>query len=107
MRRTGGRHPPGVLRDWQSYNNGGWRLLNQGKYDRPEDYFRTAIEEIRPYQKTDQRLLARSYPDLARVLYHQGRYADAEPLAEWALTVRENYVRTNPDAVFQSRTPWR
>ena len=47
--------------------------LNQGRYDKAEQRFRLAIEEIRPYSRDDQRLLARSYADLARVFYHQGR----------------------------------
>src|SRR5262249_37245486 len=35
--------------------------------------------------------LARSYGDLAWVLHGQRRDAEAEPLAEWALIVREKY----------------
>ena len=103
------RRPPGrtisrpvSCRTGSRYNNAGWRSLNQGQYDKAEEQFRLAIEEIRPYQKKDQRLLARSYADLARVFYHQGRYADAEPLAKWALSVRESHPKTNPDAVFQN-----
>src|SRR5262249_29836819 len=91
-----------VLRDWQYYNDTGWMYLNRANYAKAEQRFRMAIDEIRPYQTTDQRLLARSYADLARVLYHQGRYADAEPLARWALSVRESHPRTSPDAIFQS-----
>src|SRR5262249_29674938 len=91
-----------VLQDWKYYNDTGWIFLNKGDYSRAEQRFRMAITEIRPYQTTDQRLLARGYADLARVLYHQGRYADAEPLAAWALSVRESHPRVTPDAVFQS-----
>ena len=94
--------PLRALADWSLYNNRGWNLLHQGKYDKAEQQFRMAIEEIRPYITDDQRLLARSYADLARVFYHQGRYADAEPLAKWALLVRESHPKVNPDAVFQS-----
>ena len=61
-----------------------------------------AIQTIRPYSKRDQKLLARSYGDLARVLYHEGRYADAEPLAEWALKVREPDPRVPAKRVFQN-----
>ena len=42
------------------------------------------------------------YADLARVLYHEGRYAEAEPLARWALAVRQAHPRVSPEAVFQS-----
>jgi tetratricopeptide (TPR) repeat protein len=94
--------PIEVLQNWNIYNNAGWIFLNRGQYDKAEDRFRRAISEIRPYAKEDQRLLARSYADLARVFYHQGRYADAEPLARWALTVRESNPRVSADAVFQS-----
>ncbi len=94
--------PIGILSDWKYHNDAAWKLLNKGDYPRAEQRFRMAIELIRPYQKQEQRLLARSYADLARVLYHEGRYADAEPLAKWALGVRENHPRRNPDAVFQS-----
>ncbi len=94
---------PGLaLSDWSRHNNMAWQSLNQGKYDCAEQQFRLAIEAIRPYSRDDQRLLARSYMDLARVLYHRGRYADAEPLAEWALIVRDLHPKKNPDAIFQN-----
>jgi tetratricopeptide (TPR) repeat protein len=94
--------PISVLQDWQYLNNTGWMYLNKGAYAKAEERFKLAIEAIRPYQSSDQRLLARSYADLARVLYHERRYADAEPLARWALSVRESHPKTNPDALFQS-----
>ena len=94
--------PLQALQNWNIYNRDGWILLNQGQYDRAEKRFRMAIEEIRPYVKSDYRLLARSYADLARVFYHQGRYADAEPLAKWALLARESRPNPDPNAIFQS-----
>ncbi len=94
--------PIGVLSNWSRYNNDGWQALSQRRYGRAEQYFRLAIEEVRPYSKDDRRLLARSYSDLARVFYHQGRYADAEPLSRWALSVREAQPKPNPDALFQN-----
>ena len=94
--------PIEVLQNWRIHNNTGWALLNRGDYDKAEQRFRMAIEEVRPYSKQDQRLLARGYADLARVLYHQKRYADAEPLAKWALSVRESNPKVSSDAVFQS-----
>ena len=94
--------PIEVLNDWKFYNNGGWAFLNRGQFDKAEDRFKRAIRRIRPFQVKDQRLLARSYADLARALYHQGRYAEAQPLATWALSVREAHVKANPDGLFQS-----
>jgi tetratricopeptide (TPR) repeat protein len=94
--------PPSVMRDWQFYNNTGWVYLNRGKLQDAEARFRTAIERIRPYSKEDQRLLARSYSDYARVLFHQGRHDQAEPLAKWALSVREAHPGVKPEAVYDN-----
>jgi tetratricopeptide (TPR) repeat protein len=94
--------PLEILQRWNIYNTSGWNFVNSGRYDQAEDRFRRAIEEIRPYVKSDYRLMARSYADLAQVFYYQGRYADAEPLAAWALSVRESTPGVNPDAVFKS-----
>ncbi len=94
--------PIQAIQNWNFYNTAGWRFLNSRQYDKAEDRFRRAIAEIRPFAKKDMRLMARSYADLARVLYHKRRYADAEPLAEWALKVRESQLKANPDAIFQS-----
>jgi tetratricopeptide (TPR) repeat protein len=91
-----------ALRDWQWYNDAGWRYLSRGDYANAEKRFTMAIQEIKPYQTHDQRLLARSYCDLARVLYHEGRFADAEPLAKWVLTVREADSKTSSEVLFQS-----
>jgi tetratricopeptide (TPR) repeat protein len=93
--------PIGALRDWAFYNDVGWRNLKKGNYAKAEESFNLAIHTIRSYQG-DQRLLARSYADLARVLYHERRYTEAEPLAKWALTVREAHSRVKPASVFQS-----
>ena len=78
-----------VLRDWQDYNNIGWKALNQGNLDRAAQGFRMAIEAGRPYPLIHKDLLARSHVDYARVLYRQKRFDEAEPLARWALSVRE------------------
>ncbi len=94
--------PIDILRYWQIENNAGWNWINKGDYPRAEQRFRRAIELVRPYQKHDQIVLARGYADLARVLYHEGRYAEAEPLAKWALAVRQSHPRSSPEAIFQS-----
>ena len=89
------------MRIWQHHNNNGWRQLDQGNYAKAAERFDLAIKEIRPYEKIARWLLARSYCDLARALYHQERYAEAEPLAKWALTVRDEDKKAKPDSVFQ------
>jgi tetratricopeptide (TPR) repeat protein len=91
-----------VLQNWQFHNNTAWRYLYKQDYARAEERFRLAIETLGPYHASSQRLLARSYADLARVLYHQGRYEQAEPLAKWALAARENHPKTTPESIFQS-----
>jgi tetratricopeptide (TPR) repeat protein len=91
-----------ALRDWSFWNNSGWRALQRGDHINAERRFHEAIRVMRPYEKRDPRLLARSYGDLALVLYYQGRYPEAEPLAKWSLAIRETQVGLKPDAVFQS-----
>jgi tetratricopeptide (TPR) repeat protein len=93
--------PLGVVSDWRFYNDAGWRCLNRGDYALAEERFNLAIRELRPYFPASSRLMARSYCDLARVLYHQGRYAEAEPLAKWALSIREADKKTAPEVLFQ------
>jgi tetratricopeptide (TPR) repeat protein len=93
--------PPDVVRIWQHHNNDGWRQLDRGNYAKAAERFVLAIKEVLPYADVDRRLLARSYCDLARALYHQKRYAEAEPLAKWALAVREQDKKAKPDSVFQ------
>ncbi len=75
--------PVGVVGHWQFYNNSGWSAFRQGDYVKAAQKFDAAIQVLRPYQKIDQRLLARSYADLAVVMFTQKRYSDAEPLARW------------------------
>jgi tetratricopeptide (TPR) repeat protein len=96
------RTPTMVLSNWKWYTDTGWRYLYRGQYARAEQRFNLAIKTIMPYRESSERLLARSYCDLARVLYHEGRFAEAEPLAQWALSVREADTKGPLDAVFQS-----
>jgi tetratricopeptide (TPR) repeat protein len=93
--------PLGIIGDWRFYNDAGWRCLYKGDLELAEQRFSLAIKALRPYYPTSARLLARSYCDLARVLYHEGRYAEAEPLAKWALGVREADKNTTPEVLFQ------
>jgi tetratricopeptide (TPR) repeat protein len=91
-----------VLQHWQIDNNAGWRFLNKQDYARAAERFSRAIEKLAPFHSTSQRLLARSYNDLARALYYQGRFAEAEPLAQWALTARENHPKSTRESIFES-----
>jgi tetratricopeptide (TPR) repeat protein len=93
--------PLRALDNWMWYDEHGWADINNGRYDRAEQKFNMAIKEIKPYAPANRRLMARSYCDLARVLYHQKRYAEAEPLAKWALETRDSDKKSSSDAVFQ------
>jgi tetratricopeptide (TPR) repeat protein len=94
--------PLGALRDWMIYDEGGRSALEKRDYARAELQFNEAIRQLQPYPATNHRLMARSYCNLARVVYHQRRYAEAEPLAKWALSVREADNKASDDAVFQA-----
>jgi tetratricopeptide (TPR) repeat protein len=74
--------------DWNYYNNAGWRAAYRGDLEEAARRFIRASEIARPVAATAPKLLARSYADLAWILYQQGRAVEAEPLALWALDVR-------------------
>jgi tetratricopeptide (TPR) repeat protein len=93
---------PVKLREWQDHNDAGWKYFQRGEFSIAENRFRAAIDALKPYDPANARLMARSYCDLARTLNQQGRYAQAEPLAKWALKVREIHPRVAPEARFQS-----
>jgi tetratricopeptide (TPR) repeat protein len=90
-----------ALRDWQDHQEQAAQYLRNGDYAKAEERLNLAIRDIRPYLPGTRRIMAKSYCNLARVFYHQKRYAEAEPLARWALSVRESDKQSNPDAVFQ------
>jgi tetratricopeptide (TPR) repeat protein len=91
-----------LMRDWQYYNNTGWQAINRGRYQRAAEAFHLAIELLRPYEASHKTLLARSSADYARVLYLQKRYDEAEPLARWALSVRDTTPGTKPETLCQN-----
>ena len=95
------RVPLRTLDNWMWYNDYGWQDLDSGKYDRAEQKFRLAIKEIEKFAPANRKLMARTYCDLARVFYYQKRFAEAEPLAKWALAVRDADKTASADAVFQ------
>jgi tetratricopeptide (TPR) repeat protein len=75
--------------DWLFHHNAGWKSIGLNKLAKAEYCFKEAIKVAQIEVETDPRLMARSYGDLAWVLHLEGRDAEAEPLARWALTVRE------------------
>ncbi len=94
--------PSRALRDWQYYNNTGWLAFRRNELALAEHRFQRAIETIRPFAAESAALLARSYSDLAWVLYKEDRFAEAQPLAVWALTVRDKLPKTKTEAICQS-----
>jgi len=90
-----------ALRDWMAHQEEAAKYLERGNYAGAEQRLNLAIKDIQPYLPETRRLMARSYSDLARVLYHQKRYVQAEPLAQWALSVREADKNSASDTVFQ------
>jgi tetratricopeptide (TPR) repeat protein len=77
--------------DWFFANSSGLRALEQGNLQAASHRFRNAIEIALPVASNDPRPLARTYSDFALVLLQQGRANEAEPLALWALKVREKW----------------
>jgi tetratricopeptide (TPR) repeat protein len=90
-----------ALVQWLDHTEEAAKLVEKGDYVKAEVRLNLAIKEVRPYLPATVRNMARSYCELARVLYHQKRYADAEPLARWALSVRDADKSATPNAVFQ------
>jgi len=91
-----------ALRAWMQDTEEAARFVERRDYARAEERLNHAIKEIRPYLPDTRRIMARSYAELAKVLYLQKRYADAEPLARWAVSVRESDKNSRPNAVFES-----
>lgn len=77
------------FKDWADFNAMGKGALAKRNLKYAEELFKHAVEVARIEADSDPRLLARSLGDLAWVLHGQGRDSEAEPLARWALLVRE------------------
>ena len=75
--------------DWYFVYCGGQRALEHGDLDAASRRYREAIKLAWPGATIDPRPLARTYTDFALVLLLPGRPGEAEPLAQWALKVRE------------------
>lgn len=94
--------PSETFRDWRFYNDAGWRCYLRGDYPRAEERFNEAIRVLKPYEASQTRLLGRSYLNLALALVEEGRVAEAEPLAKWALAVREWDPKVKDAAIVQN-----
>ncbi len=93
--------PIDAVRNWMWYIDHGLADLEHGAADLAASRFIRAIHELEPYPSANRRLMARTYCELARALHQQARYAEAEPLAKWALSVREADRDARPWAVFE------
>jgi tetratricopeptide (TPR) repeat protein len=83
--------------DFTFYSQAGWRALRKGYLDTAEHEFISAIKAAKRLVPVDNRLVARGYADYAWALQKQKRYAEAEPVLKWVLTVRE--ASFPPDAL--------
>jgi tetratricopeptide (TPR) repeat protein len=92
--------PTNAMRNFMWYFDHGLTDLEHGATDLAASRFIRAIHEIEPYPAANRRLMAKSYCELARALYQQSRFAEAEPLAKWALSVREADRYARPEVVF-------
>lgn len=102
-RAPSGTTTPGDLTDWNAYNRSGWRAIGKGYFDTAEREFRAAIRVANRPGLQDTRLLARSYADFAWSLQKQGRNAEAEAHARWALVAREALLCPGTPAIAQSQ----
>ena len=74
----------------RSYNDGGSKALQEGKYAEAEKLYRTAIQEAESAQVQDS-TLARSLNGLAFSFQYQGKYPEAELLFKRALQLDEKF----------------
>jgi tetratricopeptide (TPR) repeat protein len=90
-----------ALSDWIAHQQEAAKFFRNGDLSGAEDRLKAAIKDIRPYLPETRRIMARNYCELAHVLYCQQRFDEAEPLARWALSVRDGDRKATPEAVLQ------
>lgn len=108
--RTPGLPEPGstvttteLVADWSNYQRSGWQKMGRGWYDSAEREFLGAIRAARRTPADVRtRYLAQSYASLSWALVEQGRAAEAEPLARWALEVRRSELGEGSFATAQA-----
>ena len=92
-----------LLRDdpWERHMAAGAAAYQQGKYAEAAKQIRAAVEEAREFGPADRRLAA-SLNNLAAIFDAQGKYAEAEPLHQRALAIREKALGSEHPDVAQS-----
>src|SRR5262249_25952010 len=73
---------------WQAHHDAGWKAYHAGRLDEAEKQLRIAAQEARSFGTDDPRM-AQTLDRLAWAFAGRGRFADAAPLAQWALGARE------------------
>jgi tetratricopeptide (TPR) repeat protein len=73
---------------WEKLHERGMRSEDRGDYATAERHFRAAVVVAKKFGERDPRL-GHITTDLAWSLYHQGRYAEAEPVALESLAIRQ------------------
>ena len=58
-----------ALRDWMYHTQQAARYIEAGEYVNAEERIKVAINDIKPYLPDTRRIMARTYCELARVLY--------------------------------------
>ena len=73
---------------WEEYTEAGLEAYEQARYDEAEESYLAALEEAEKFGDQDSRL-ATVLNNLALLYQDQGKYAEAEPLYQRALPIRE------------------
>ena len=83
-------------KQWQTINEEGFRLYQQGAYDRAEQFFREALEMVETFGPKDTRV-AMVLNNLANLCHNQGKLDEAEQHYQRALDIRrEQYGPDHP-----------
>ena len=83
---------------WETYMAAGVKAYQQGNYPEAEKQLGAALKEAEGFGPQDPRL-ATSLNNLAELYRAQGRYAEAEPLHQRALAIREKALGPEHPAV--------
>ena len=94
--------PVEILRYWQFYNDTGWTYIRKGEYTKAEERFGSPSRRSgrsRRMSNGSWRGATPTWPGRSTI---RGSTARPSRWPSGRLSVREAYVKTNPDAVFQS-----
>ncbi len=76
---------------WDEYLTNGAKAYEQGRYSEAEKWLQDALKEAERFRPNDSRL-ATTLDDLAEVYRAQGKFAEAAPLYERSMAIREKAV---------------